>query len=72
MIALALSFCSCSPRPRPGQSAAAIDYAKLRDETAQRLSEYIRINTSNPPGNELAAARWLADVLPAKENIRGP
>lgn len=48
----------------------AIDYAALRDETAQRLSEYIRINTSNPPGNELATARWLRDVL-AKEGIQG-
>ena len=30
-------------------SRVSIDYAKLREETAQRLSEYIRINTSNPP-----------------------
>ena len=43
--------------------APALDYDKLRDETAQRLSEYLRINTSNPPGNELATARWLKDVL---------
>jgi acetylornithine deacetylase/succinyl-diaminopimelate desuccinylase-like protein len=49
---------------------APLDYVRLRDETAQRLSEYIRINTSNPPGNELAAARWLKDVL-AKEGIEG-
>jgi acetylornithine deacetylase/succinyl-diaminopimelate desuccinylase-like protein len=48
----------------------ALDYDKLRDETAQRLSEYVRINTSNPPGNELATARWLKDVL-AKEGIEG-
>ena len=64
----------CRPRPRrfPGRGPGgpAIDYAKLRDETAQRLSEYIRINTSNPPGNELATARWLADVL-AKEGDPG-
>ena len=46
--------------PLAAQGRASIDYAKLRDETAQRLSEYIRINTSNPPGNELATARWLA------------
>lgn len=45
-----------------------VDFAGLRDETAQRLSEYIRINTSNPPGNELATARWLKDVL-AREGI---
>jgi acetylornithine deacetylase/succinyl-diaminopimelate desuccinylase-like protein len=50
--------------------APDFDYAKLRDETAQRLSEYLRINTSNPPGNELAAARWLKEVL-AKEGIEG-
>ena len=70
MIALALLPLLLFAPPLAGQSAAAIDYAKLREETAQRLSEYLRINTSNPPGNELAAARWLADVL-AKENIRG-
>ncbi len=50
--------------------APAFDYDRLRDETAQRLSEYIRINTSNPPGNELATARWLKEVL-AKEGIEG-
>jgi acetylornithine deacetylase/succinyl-diaminopimelate desuccinylase-like protein len=48
----------------------ALDYASLRDETAKLLSEYIRINTSNPPGNELATARWLQTVL-AREGIQG-
>jgi acetylornithine deacetylase/succinyl-diaminopimelate desuccinylase-like protein len=50
-----------------GQS---LDYARLRDETAQMLAQYLRINTSNPPGNELATAQWLKDVL-AKEGIEG-
>ena len=50
--------------------APALDEDRLRDETAQRLSEYLRINTSNPPGNELATARWLKQVL-AKEGIEG-
>src|SRR3954447_22475758 len=48
----------------------SIDFRALRDETAQRLSEYLRINTTNPPGNELATARWLKDVL-AREGIEG-
>src|SRR3954469_21088016 len=48
----------------------SIDFRALRDETAQRLSEYLRINTGNPPGNELATARWLKEVL-AKEGIEG-
>ena len=47
---------------------APIDYARLRDETVQRLSEYLRIDTSNPPGNEREAARWLQGVL-AREGI---
>ena len=68
VFALVLLF--VSPLGLVAQTALQIDYAKLREETAQRLSEYIRINTSNPPGNELASARWLADVL-AKEGIKG-
>ena len=47
----------------------AVD-GRLQDETVQRLSEYLRINTSNPPGNELATARWLREVL-AREGIDG-
>jgi acetylornithine deacetylase/succinyl-diaminopimelate desuccinylase-like protein len=50
--------------------APTLDFNMLRDETAQRLSEYLRINTSNPPGNEVATARWLKEVL-AKEGIEG-
>ena len=68
-LVLAVLVASSVASPLAAQ-APAIDYARLREETAQRLSEYIRINTSNPPGNELATARWLAGVL-AKEGIRG-
>lgn len=34
------------------------------------LREYVRIDTSNPPGNEIAGARWLAAQL-AKHGIAG-
>jgi acetylornithine deacetylase/succinyl-diaminopimelate desuccinylase-like protein len=50
--------------------AQSLDYDRLREETAQLLSQYLRINTSNPPGNELATAQWLKDIL-AKEGIEG-
>src|SRR2546426_11330715 len=39
------------------------DWEPLGDEATALLSQYIRINTTNPPGNEIMAARWLADVL---------
>jgi acetylornithine deacetylase/succinyl-diaminopimelate desuccinylase-like protein len=70
MIPLVIALFLLLAQPLAAQSRISIDSAKLREETAQRLSEYIRINTSNPPGNELAAARWLAGVL-AKDGIRG-
>ena len=55
---VALFLLLTSPLAAQGP-AVSIDYAELREETARRLSEYLRINTSNRPGNELAAARWL-------------
>src|SRR5213594_4253011 len=39
------------------------DWKALGDEATALLSQYLRINTTNPPGNEIAAARWLAQVL---------
>ncbi len=45
-----------------------LDLAKLTDEAAEWLAGMIRFNTTNPPGNELAAARFLATIL-EKEGI---
>src|SRR5882762_4630558 len=39
------------------------DWTALGDEATGLLTRYLRINTTNPPGNEIAAARWLAVVL---------
>ena len=39
------------------------EWNALGDEAAALLSQYLRINTTNPPGNEIVAARWLAAVL---------
>ena len=44
----------------PSAKAADLDMAAAEKEATQLLSEYIRIDTSNPPGNETAAARFLA------------
>src|SRR6185503_8688672 len=40
----------------------------LTNETVRVLSDYIKINTTNPPGNELQAARFLKQILD-KEGI---
>lgn len=50
------------------QQRATPDFDALGFEAAERLGEYIRIRTVNPPGNETAGARWLQQVL-AREGI---
>ena len=39
------------------------DWKALGGEATALLSQYLRINTTNPPGNEIGAARWLAAAL---------
>src|SRR6266851_4160618 len=46
-----------APPPKP------IDYDKLTQEATDLFSRYIKINTTNPPGNELAAATMLKEVF---------
>jgi acetylornithine deacetylase/succinyl-diaminopimelate desuccinylase-like protein len=40
--------------------AAEVDWQAIEREAASFLSEYIKIDTTNPPGNEIAAAEFLA------------
>ena len=42
---------------------ATIDTAKLQDEAVQRTKDYIRINTTNPPGNEVQTVQFFAQIL---------
>ena len=45
-----------------------IDWQGVRDEATEILRNYIRINTTNPPGNEMEAARYLEGIV-HKEGI---
>lgn len=36
---------------------------EIKEEVAGLLSNLIRINTANPPGNESQAAKFLAEML---------
>jgi len=44
------------------------DLGKLAEEAQGWLADMIRINTSNPPGNELAVAKYISGIL-QKEGI---
>lgn len=53
-----------APKPK------TINYEKLTQETVALLQQYVRLNTTNPPGDELAAAKmfrqkFLAEGIPA-------
>ncbi len=48
--------------PAAAQSSAP-DFNALAGEATEWLAGLIRINTTNPPGNELQAARYLAGIL---------
>jgi acetylornithine deacetylase/succinyl-diaminopimelate desuccinylase-like protein len=40
-----------------------MNFAKLGDEAIDLLRRYLMIDTTNPSGNEIAGARFLAEVL---------
>src|SRR3954469_20280847 len=40
-----------------------VDWDKMRDETVQVLTDYLKINTTNPPGNERQTPRFLKRIL---------
>jgi acetylornithine deacetylase/succinyl-diaminopimelate desuccinylase-like protein len=60
LIPLILIAAPAAAQPQP---ARPVDWDALRDEATRILSEYIRINTTNPPGNEKAGAEFLARIL---------
>ena len=39
------------------------DFATSRDEAVKILSGFVRIDTSNPPGNETKGAEYLKGIL---------
>lgn len=50
------------------QPVRPVDWPALQGEAVEILRQYLRINTSNPPGNELETARFLKAIL-EKEGI---
>ena len=51
-----------TPARAPG-ATAPIDWAATERETVELLRALLRVDTSNPPGNELACARIVHDTL---------
>ena len=60
--------CSAAIAGAEPQNTANPDFNKARDEAIEILQGLIRIDTSNPPGNETKAAQYLKGILD-KEGI---
>jgi acetylornithine deacetylase/succinyl-diaminopimelate desuccinylase-like protein len=60
-ILASLLAASLAATPAPAQQP--VDWAALADESVRVLTDYLKINTTNPPGNELAGALFLKDIL---------
>jgi acetylornithine deacetylase/succinyl-diaminopimelate desuccinylase-like protein len=54
------------PAPRLQEWQAAVDWDAAGDEAVQLLSDYLRVDTVNPPGNETRGAEFLASYLSAE------
>ena len=64
-LALPAALAAQGRAPVPKQP---IDWPALEREGVTLLRDYLRVNSTNPPGNELEAARFLRDFL-AKQGI---
>jgi acetylornithine deacetylase/succinyl-diaminopimelate desuccinylase-like protein len=65
---IAFLFCALLTVASRGAAQNGPDFERLAKEAAERLGEYLRIRTVNPPGDETLGARWLQEVL-AREGI---
>jgi acetylornithine deacetylase/succinyl-diaminopimelate desuccinylase-like protein len=45
------------------QPAKPVDWNALSDETVRTLSDYLKVNTTNPPGNEMQGILFLKKIL---------
>src|SRR5256714_7109712 len=60
LILLTTSFLFAS---RLGAQTKPVDWEALAREAQSILADYLRVNTTNPPGNEMLAARFLKAIL---------
>jgi acetylornithine deacetylase/succinyl-diaminopimelate desuccinylase-like protein len=61
--ALAVALCLVCASSTLSAQSKPVDWDAIARESQTILAEYLRINTTNPPGNEFLAARFLKGIL---------
>jgi acetylornithine deacetylase/succinyl-diaminopimelate desuccinylase-like protein len=62
-IALTFGLIVCALASNLPAQARPVDWTALARESQTVLSDYLRVNTTNPPGNEILGARFLKAIL---------
>ena len=70
MVRLSVILLAALPASVFSQDRYPVDWDRVADESLAHFSQLLRIDTSNPPGNETAVANYLRDALEA-EGIEG-
>jgi acetylornithine deacetylase/succinyl-diaminopimelate desuccinylase-like protein len=65
VLVVSLLFFVLAPQTK-AQASASPDWPALDREAVQKLSMYVQVNTTNPPGNEIRAAQWYAKIFQAE------
>ena len=64
--ALAALALSAAPALTQGAAPRPVDWAAISSEAVNTLSNYLQVNTTNPPGNEMRTIKFLKDILEAE------
>src|SRR6266567_736450 len=71
MVGSAISVCATHPDTRPmpmASSRISADHlSQYSDLAVEWLEEYFRVDTTNPPGNQLRAAKFFKKTLDDQE-----
>lgn len=63
VLALSVALLAAGPSSLAFDKPAVPDFVAARDEVVKILADFVRVDTSNPPGNETKGAEYLKSVL---------
>ena len=65
-------FFLINPLTAVAQDQYLIDWDEVGEEAINHLIDLVRLDTTNPPGNETLAANYVRDALAADGAVRAP
>jgi acetylornithine deacetylase/succinyl-diaminopimelate desuccinylase-like protein len=64
--ALVVLTLAAAPALAQGAAPRPVDWNAISSEAVNTLSNYLQVNTTNPPGNEMRTIKFLKDILEAE------